>query len=420
MKKFSKLTALIVSSLMVLSLAACSGKNTPTTPASGTEAKSTTSAAAEKDPIKVGILTALSGVMETWGTEDKQGIELGIEYATKGTNEVNGRKIKLIVEDDTSNAGVAVQKASKLIEQDKVDLITGGVISGNALAVMEKVKASKVPYIISSSAADAITGENFNEYTFRIGRAYRQVTLAGGSFLNSIGKTFYVLAPDNAAGKSQTAAWKTDLELGGGKVIGESYAPVDSTDFTSYLTKIKNAKPDVLVLVIVGDSFTSKLPSQIQELGINKTMKLAADIADIPFLKALGSAGEGMIGPIIYYNSIFDTPENKWFVENFKKKHGEVPDLFASAGFTTGIAIVEGLKKTTSLQGADLIKAFEGLEFKSIKGDHRIRPEDHQTMQPLPVVELKKKDKAFVEPQLLKLVPAKDIEPPITAPGRKK
>lgn len=416
MKKISKLTALIVSSVMALSLVGCGGKSNNTTPANSNNGTQTSSA---KDPIKIGILTALSGVMETWGTEDRHGIELGIEYATGGTNEINGRKIELVVEDDTSNAGVAVQKAVKLIEQDKVDLITGGVISGNALAVMEKVKTAKVPYIISSSAADAITGANFNEYTFRIGRAYRQVTLAGAASLNKLGKTFYVLAPDNAAGKSQTTAWKTDLELGGGKVIGEAYAPVDSTDFTSYLTKIKDAKPDVLVLVIVGDSFTSKLPQQIQELGINKNMKLAADIADIPFLKALGSAGEGMVGPVIYYNKIFDNEINKWFVEKYKEKHKEVPDLFASAGFTTGIALVEGLKKTTSLEGADLIKAFEGLEFKSIKGDHRIRPEDHQTMQPLPVVELKKKNESFVEPQLLELVPAEKIEPPIAAPGRK-
>lgn len=419
MKRFSKLTALIVSSMMLLSLAGCGSKSTVTNQGTDKNSNPSSNASASKDKIKIGILTALSGVMETWGTEDRQGIELGIQYATNGTNEVNGKKIELFVEDDTSNAGVAVQKAVKLIEQDKVDIITGGVISGNALAVMEKVNAAKIPYIVSSSAADAITGEKFNEYTFRIGRSYRQVTLAGSSFLNSIGKKFYVLAPDNAAGKSQTAAWKKDLEIGGGKVIGEAYAPVDSTDFTSYLTKIKDAKPDVLVLVIVGDSFTSKLPSQIQELGINKSMKLAADIADIPFLKALGTAGEGMIGPIIYYNSIFDTPENKWFVEKYKEKHGEVPDLFASAGFTTGIALVEGLKKSTSLQGPDLIKAFEGLEFKSIKGNHKIRPQDHQTMQPLAVVELKKKDKAFVEPQLLKLVPSNEIEPPITAPGRK-
>lgn len=417
MKRISKLTALIVSSMMVLSLAACGGNNGENASKNASSKQDSTSAS--KETIKIGVLTALSGVMETWGNEDLQGIELGIEYATNGTNEVNGKRIQLMVEDDTSDSGVAVQKATKLIEQDKVHMITGGVISGNALAVMEKAAQAKVPYIVSSSAADAITGENFNEYTFRIGRSYRQVTLAGGSFLNSIGKTFYVLAPDNAAGKSQTAAWKTDIELGGGKVIEEAYAPVDANDFTSYLTKIKDAKPDVLVLVIVGDSFTSKLPQQIQELGINKQMKLAADIADIPFLKALGKAGEGMIGPVIYYNSIFDTPENKWFVEKFEEKHGEVPDLFASAGFTTGIALVEGLKKSTALDGDSLVKAFEGLKFRSIKGDHYIRPEDHQTMQALAVVELKKQDKDFVEPTLLELVPAEKIEPPITAPGRK-
>lgn len=420
MKRISKLTALIVSSMMVLSLAGCGNKNNATKETSGTDSSKTTSQASDsKETVKVGVLTSKSGVLETWGTDEIEGIELGIEYATQGTNEVNGKKIELLIEDDTSNSGVAVQKAVKLIEQDKVHMLTGGISSGNALAVMEKAAAAKVPYLIEAAASDAITGKNFNEYTFRVGRSFRQVTMAGGAYLNKIGKTFYILAPDNVAGKDFVSAWKTDIEGGGGKVIGEAYAPIDSTDFTSYLTKIKDAKPDVLVLVIVGDSFTSKLPQQIQELGVNKEIKLAADLADIPFLKAVGKSGEGMMGPIIYYNSIFDNAENKWFVEKYREKYKEDPDLFASAGFTGGIAIVEGLKKSTSLKGEDLVKAFEGLKFKSVKGEYYIRPEDHQAMQPIPVVELKKKDKDYVEPQLLELVPMEKLEPPITAPGRK-
>lgn len=420
MKRYGKLTALILSSVMVfsaLSLTGC-GKKDDSAATNGTNKTDTSKSG--KDSIKIGVLTSKSGVLETWGTDEIRGIELGIEYATNGTNEVNGQPIQLIIEDDTSTAGVAVQKAVKLLEQDKVHMITGGISSGNALAVMEKAAAAKVPYIIESAATDAITGKNFNPYTFRVGRSFRQVTMAGGAYLNKVGKTFYVLAPDNVAGKDFATAWKTDIEAGGGKVVGEAYAPIDSTDFTSYLTKIKDAKPDVLVMVIVGDNFTSKLPLQIQELGINKTCKLAADIADIPFLKAVGKAGEGLMGPVIYYNNIFDNKENKWFVEKYKEKYKDVPDLFASSGFTGGIAIVEGLKKAGgSLRGDDLVKAFEGLKFNSVKGEYYIRPQDHQAMQPIPVVELKKIDKSYVEPNLLELVPREKLEPPITAPGRK-
>lgn len=404
--KFKKNIGLILSSVMTMSLLSFTGCSNK----SGSDTS--------KETIKIGVLTSKSGVLETWGTDEIRGIELGIQYATNGTNEVNGKPIKLIIEDDTSTAGVAVQKAVKLIDQDKVHMLTGGISSGNALAVMEKAAQSKVPYIIESAATDAITGKNFNEYTFRVGRSFRQVTMAGGSYLNQVGKTFYIIAPDNVAGKDFATAWKTDIELGGGKVIGEAYAPIDSTDFTSYLTKIKNAKPDVLVMVIVGDNFTSKLPLQIQELGINQSCKLAADIADIPFLKAVGKAGEGLIGPVIYYNNIFDNKENKWFVEKYKEKYKAEPDLFASSGFTGGIAIVEGLKKTKSLKGDDIVKAFEGLKFNSVKGEYYIRPSDHQTMQAIPVVELKKAGKDYVEPHMLKLIPMEKVEPPVTAPGR--
>ncbi|MEA4827825.1 MAG: ABC transporter substrate-binding protein, partial [Clostridium sp.] len=192
MKRYGKLTALILSSVMVfsaLSLTGC-GKKDDSAATNGTNKTDTSKSG--KDSIKIGVLTSKSGVLETWGTDEIRGIELGIEYATNGTNEVNGQPIQLIVEDDTSTAGVAVQKAVKLLEQDKVHMITGGISSGNALAVMEKAAAAKVPYIIESAATDAITGKNFNPYTFRVGRSFRQVTMAGGAYLNKVGKTFYV------------------------------------------------------------------------------------------------------------------------------------------------------------------------------------------------------------------------------------
>ncbi len=373
----------------------------------------------ENGPIKIGVISSQSGALEAWGTDEIRGFKLGIEYATNGTNKVLGRDIELLIEDDTTDAGVGVQKAVKLIEQENVDLLTGIISSGIALGVMEKAAAAKVPYLISSAASDAITGENFNEYTFRVGRSFRQGTMAGGSYISEQGETFYILAPDSVAGESYTNAWKKDIELNGGKVIGVTTPPADATDFTPFLQKVKDAKPDVLVLVIVGASYKAKLPQQIKELGLMDDMVVTADIADIEFLRGLGTVGEGLVGTIIYHYSLFDNDENNFLVRRFEEEYNTVPDLFASAGFTGGIAMIKALEKANSTDSEALVKAFEGLKFNSVKGEYIIRPEDHQTLQPMPVVELIMKDKEYAEPKLVKLVPIENTTPPITAPGRK-
>lgn len=381
-------------------------------------------AVASGKPIKIGVVTSRSGVLQEWGTQEIQGLQLGLDYATKGTNKVLGRDIKLIIEDDASKPEVGVQKAVKLLTEEKVDIITGAISSAVALAIQNKAKEYQKPYVVSCASSDEITGKNFNKYTFRIGRSLRQGTLAGAKYVvDHVGKKIAILAPDYAGGRDFAEAWKTDLTLNGGKIVLELYAPLTSTDFTSYLQKIKHSDVDALMLVVVGANFTTKLPQQIVELGLNKKMKIAADFADIKFFKSLGDAGVGMVGTVMYYHELFNNSLNKWFIDNHQKRFNAPPELWSASSFAAGIAMVEAIKKAGSVEPDALISALEGLEFygpKTLTEKMRIRPEDHQTMQGVPVIQLVKAEgKDYPVPKLLFLPSAEKCSPPLTAANKK-
>jgi len=379
--------------------------------------------AAAGDPIKIGVVTSRSGVLQEWGTQEIRGLELGLEYATKGTGKVLDRDVKLIIEDDASKPEIGVQKAIKLLSEDKVNILTGAINSAVALAVQQKAKESKVPYIVSCASDDAITGSNFNKYTFRIGRSLRQATLAGSQYIvQNVGKKIALLAPDYAGGRAFAADWKEDMTKNGAEIVLELYAPLTTTDFTSYLQRIKHSKADALMLIVVGANFTNVLPKQIVELGVNKEMKVAADLADIAFFKALDDAGVGMVGTCMYYYELFDNPLNQWLVENHKKKFNAPPELWAGNSFATGIAITAAIEKAGTVKADDLVKALEGLEFfgpKTTSEKMRIRAEDHQTMQGVPVVQLGRvSGRDYPAPKLLFLPTAEQCTPPVIAPTK--
>ncbi|OPY84225.1 MAG: hypothetical protein A4E71_02715 [Smithella sp. PtaU1.Bin162] len=375
------------------------------------------------ESIKIGMVTSRSGVFQEWGTQELRGLELGLEYATKGTNKILNRKIELIVEDDTSKPDVGVQKAIKLLTETKVDILTGAISSAVAMAIQEKALEYKKPYVISAASADAITGQNFNRYTFRIGRSLRQGSLSGAKYIvDNIGKNIAILAADYAGGRAFVAAYKQDFIANGGKIVVELYAPLTTTDFTPYLQKIKNSGAHALMLFVTGANFTTLLPKQIDELGIYSKMKVATDFADIQFFKSLGMAGVGMVGTCMYYYELFDNPINKWLVERHQRKFNAPPELWAGHSFATGIALVAAIKKAGSVDTEALIKALEGLEFygpKTRKEKIRIRPEDHQAMQGVPVVQLfKVPGKDYPVPKLLFLPSADQVALPITVPKK--
>ncbi len=379
------------------------------------EKKSDAQTAAEsKEPIRIGMITELSGILEEWGLQESRSLRLGIEYATNGTFEINGRPIELIIEDTACNPATGVQKITKLIEKDNVDILTGSCSSSIVLSTMEKAKEYQIPYLVNCGASDDITGKNRNNYTFRIGRTLRQETMTCASVLKEAGiKDLVFIAPDYAGGRASVAALKYDYELLGIKILSEIFAPLDTTDFTPYLAQVKDLDPEALWICPIGPNFSAKLPQQIIEFGLEESIQILGAAEPITW-EILGDHLLGQRGSLMYYPTMFDNKYNDFLIKRFEEEYQIIPELWAANAFTGGMALVKVLSEAASLSSADLVTELENLEMDSIKGTITMRKEDHQAMQDMPIVELKKIDGYdYPVPVLVDWLKKGESDPPV-------
>ncbi|WP_088007001.1 substrate-binding domain-containing protein [Indiicoccus explosivorum] len=370
-------------------------------------------AAAEDETIKIGVLASLTGALESYGKQTQQGFELGLEYATDGTMEVDGKKIEVVYEDTETKPEVAVQKATKLLEEDEVDFLVGSSSSGDTLAVLPLAEEYETIMVVEPAVADSITGSEFNEFIFRTSRNSSQDAIAGAAAIAEPGVKIATFAPDYSFGIDGVAAFKAAAEELGAEVIHEEYADPAATDFTSNLQKIIEADPDYLFIVWAGANspWNQIADMKLQEQGITISTG-APDIAALSTMKPL----VGMEGFTVYHHTLPDNEVNDWLVEQHKAKYdGQVPDLFTPGGMTAAIAIVEALKASGgSTDGNELIDVMEGMSFDTPKGEMTFRPEDHQALQTLYSIRLEEQNGVdYPVPVLIRELSPEETEPPV-------
>jgi len=398
--------------MLAVLLVACNGE----TKDGATEADSsdgeTKAVTAEGGTIKVGVLASLTGALESYGKQTQRGFDLGIEYATGGTMEVNGKKIEIVYEDTETKPEVAVQKATKLLEDDQVDFLVGSSSSGDTLAVLPLAEEYEKIMVVEPAVADSITGSEFNEYIFRTGRNSSQDAYAAAAAIAGKGVKIATFAPDYSFGWDGVNAFKTAAEKLGAEIVLEEYADPAATDFTSNLQKVIDAKPDYLFVVWAGANspWNQIADLKIQEKGI-KISTGAPDIIALQFMNPL----VGMEGFSVYYHTLPQNDVNQWLVDEHQKRFNEVPDLFTPGGMSAAIAIVEALKQSDGDADANkLIDVMEGMSFETPKGTMTFREEDHQALQSMYSIRLEQQDGVdYPVPVLIRELSPEETAPPV-------
>ncbi|WP_155591314.1 substrate-binding domain-containing protein [Lysinibacillus cavernae] len=399
--------------LLAVLLVACNGEDEKDGATDAGDSDGETKAVtAEGGTIKIGVLASLTGALESYGKQTQRGFDLGIEYATGGTMEVNGKKIEIVYEDTETKPEVAVQKATKLLEDDQVDFLVGSSSSGDTLAVLPLAEEYEKIMVVEPAVADSITGSEFNEYIFRTGRNSSQDAYAAAAAIAGKGVKIATFAPDYSFGWDGVNAFKTAAEKLGAEIVLEEYADPAATDFTSNLQKVIDAKPDYLFVVWAGTNspWNQIADLKIQEKGI-KISTGAPDIIALQFMNPL----VGMEGFSVYYHTLPQNDVNKWLVEEHQKRFNEVPDLFTPGGMSSAIAIVEALKKSEGDADANkLIDIMEGMSFETPKGKMTFREEDHQALQSMYSIRLEKQDGVdYPVPVLIRELSPEETAPPV-------
>lgn len=341
-------------------------------------------------PIKIGVVTPLSGTYAGIG----QPIRWGMELAAKEINQaggVMGRQLRLIFEDEEANPSVAVQRAERLIQVEKVNLLTGTVNSGSTLAVGQLGERNDTLVSTTVSYADSITGERCSPNVFRVNARAEQQSIALAAWLAKTkpdAKVFYI-GPDYEMGRSTVAAFKAKAEQYGLKTVGEFFAPLDAKDYTQYFNQIRAARPDVIYTSVAGND-TVRLFSQLDEFGLlrNVTMVGSAGVITSQNIGAVGKAGEGFVTGTGYSPKL-DTPENKTFVDAYKAAYKQDPDTFAADSYGLIYGYKAAVEKAGSTETGKVRDALRDLSWSTPQGTKQIRAGDHQGVQDMLLVSIK-------------------------------
>lgn len=421
MKPFKTITYVLVA--MTLLLAACGPAATPTPTAEPTKAPTVAPTATEAptataeatataiprltcaEPIKVGLITDLSGALAIYGAHILPSFMLGMEYASgapgsagekfdftatqENTFMLEDCEIQVFVRDDASTPDNTATIARELIDVQGVDILVGTVSSG-ATATLQGIAAeSKIPLIVAPAAANDITGANFNPYTFRVSRNNYQDAINECQYLTKQYKTFVQIAPDYAFGRGSAAAFRDACTLFGGQFVADDiFAPLDTTDFTPYMEQILNSGAEAYIVTWAGGGFVP-LMQAATDLGVTETMALGATFIDNALMPVWYGNAIGSSSGILYHYSAPNNPANDFLKAEHKARNGNMPDLFAADGMNAAIMLIEGLKATLGDASAEaLLAVFEGMTFEGPKGTIFIRPEDHVAIQDMYVLKL--------------------------------
>lgn len=344
---------------------------------------------AQTGPVKIGVVTPLSGTYAPIGAQVKMGMDLALAEINQAGG-IMGRKVELIYEDEEANPQVAVQKAEKLFQQSKVDFLTGTVNSGSTLAVGQVAERNDKLVATTVSFSDAITGDKCSPNVFRVNAKAGQQSVALAEWLakEKPGASLFLLGPDYEMGRSTVAAFKDAAVQRGAKFGGELFAPLDSKDYSSYFGQIRAARPQVFYTSTAGND-TVRLFSQLVEYGMNKNITMIGVSGAITAqnIKAIGKNAEGFVTGVGYTPEI-DNPVNKRFVADFVKANQVAPDLYGADSYGVLYFYKAAVEKAKSTETAKVRKAMEGLVWSTPQGDKTMRAADHQAIQDMYAVKI--------------------------------
>ena len=364
--------------------------------------------------IRIAHVYDKTGALEAYAKQTQTGFMLGLDYATGGTMEVAGKKIKVIERDSQGKPDVGKAQLAAAYSDDKADIAVGPTSSGVALAMLPVAEEYKKILLVEPAVADAITGDKWNKYIFRTGRNSSQDAISNAVAQDKAGVSIATLGQDTAFGRDGVKAFKDAVKKA--KIVHEEYLPAATTDFTAGAQRLIDMLKDlpgkkVIWIIWAG----AGNPFKIADMDLKRYgIEIVTGGNILPAMAAYKNF-PGMEGATYYYFGIPKNPVNEALVAQHYKQFKTPPDFFTAGGFSAAMAVVTALKNTKGETNTDmLIKTMEGMSFDTPKGKMTFRKEDHQAMQSMYHFKIKV-DPAFAwgVPELVREIKAEEMDVPI-------
>jgi branched-chain amino acid transport system substrate-binding protein len=335
----------------------------------------------QSDKIKIGHLTPLTGFLGAIGSYAQLGVKLAAEELNQSGG-ILGRPIDLISEDSV-NPATASTKAQRMIEQDGAVVLLGEISSASSLTIMQVAQRNKKVFFSTGARSDALRGKDCNRYAFHCDIPNTVMVNAVGTALKQQGmvkgKKFFTLTADYIFGHDLLNAAKLFFAANDANLIGDELIATDVTDFSPYLLKVRQAKPDVVCCNLAGNQVTN-LVKQYAEFGF--PYPLVGFNLNTGDAWAAGAGNLSGTWPTVWYHTL-DNPESKAFVAAFTKKYGKPPENHAWIDYVTLKLLAQAVNETKSTDSEALIAYFEKqAQFDIMKARKAyFRSWDHQLVQ---------------------------------------
>jgi branched-chain amino acid transport system substrate-binding protein len=331
------------------------------------------STALAQQPVKIGMITTLSGPGGYLGQDIRDAFKLAIDLEG---GKLGGVPVELVVEDDALKPGQGKQIAEKMLKTDGIKILTGIVFSNVAGATVPDIVDSGALYVSPNAAPSNFAGKECNANYFVVSWQNDSLHESAGQYATNLGyKKAFILAPNYQAGKDALTGFKRMFK---GEIAGEVYTRLDQTDFAPEMAQIRAANPDVVFQFHPGGLGIAFL-RQYQQAGLlGKTpMVLAEPSLDATTLKAVGESALGL-SVTAHWNSDFDNAANKKFMEAWTKAHNRAPTYYASQGYDAALAIASALKATGGKTDVPALRtALAKADFQSVRGAFKFGPNQH-------------------------------------------
>ena len=322
--------------------------------------------AAHADPMKVGMITTLSGGGAGLGVDVRDGFMLALKQS-------GAKDIEVVTEDDAQKPELAVQIADKMIQSDKVDVLTGIIWSNLAMAVVPNAVAQGKFYLSTNAGPSALAGAKCDKNYFNVSYQNDNLHEAMGNYANTAGyKKVFIMAPNYPAGTDSLTGFKRYYK---GDLAGEVYTKVGQTDYAAEIAQIRDSGADAVFFFLPGGMGIAFM-KQYAQSGVDTPVMGPGFSFDQDVLGAIGDAALGVKNSS-HWSKDLDNAANKKFVEGFQAEYGRLPSLYAAQGYDTANLLISAAAKA-SVKDADAFRAaLKEAKFDSVRGKFKFNTNNH-------------------------------------------
>lgn len=368
--------------LATVAIAAC-GSSSGESSGGGKSGEATPASESESgEPLKVALIPPTSGALAIFGTATVEAWEFAAEQAN-AEGGVDGHKVELIKEHTDGTPPSTLLAARKAVTQEGAHFISAVMTSPENGALQQQLASLNALSFNDTGEENELTGSECSAYSMRSTQDVEMNLNTIAAVLSKLpAKTWAVQAVDYSTGHDAAAEFKKAAEKVGDKVVAEEYAPLNTTEFGSYITKISESKAEGIFAVEYGADAIAFV-KQGTQFGLFKKTKvvLGYSMLSEPLFPAVGSAAIGFYNNVNYAHEI-KNPMNEKFVEEWEAKYKSVPYYVQADAYLAAQTLFEAVKKAKSIEPEKVKEALGGLTFNSIVGEVTVRPGDHQLLRP--------------------------------------